>query len=248
MTEPTPTAPALYGERAELYDLLYHWKDYARESERLHALLAAEGVPDGATLLDAACGTGAHLVHLARWYRAGGFDLYPTMLAVARRKLPEAELFEADLRTFRVARPVRACVCLFSAIAYLHGEEDLRRAAGRFAAALAPGGVLIVEPWLALGDFTPGHASMQTYDSAELKLCRQCVARSAGDVSLFDMHWLVARAGGEVEHFVEHHELWMCPRSLMQSAFADAGFDVRYEPDGLMPQRGLFIARRRGGA
>ena len=213
MPEPNRSAHAMYGERAELYDLLYHWKDYAAESERLHALLAAEGVPDGAQVLDAACGTGAHLVHLARWYHASGFDLEPAMLAVARRKLPEAELFEADLRTFRVQRPVRAVVCLFSAIGYLRTEGELRQAAARFAAALAPGGVLVVEPWLAPGDFRPGYASMQTYDAPELKLCRQCVAAAAGDVSVLDLHWLVARAGAGVEHFVERHELWLCPHA-----------------------------------
>lgn len=245
MQEPRPTAPAIYAERAELYDLIYAWKDYAAEGERLHTLLAAEGVTDGSTVLDAACGTGQHLVQLARWYRAGGFDVSPAMLAIARRKLPDAQLFEADLRDFRVAAPVRAVVCLFSAIGYVMDEEGLRSAARCFARALEPGGVLMVEPWLTREDCTAGFASMQTYDRPELKLCRQSVTRVAGDVTVFDMHWLVARANAGVDHFVERHELWMCPRAVMAAAFEGAGFDVRFEPDGLMPQRGLFIARRR---
>ena len=33
------THDGMYGERAELYDLIYHWKDYAGDSEALHELL-----------------------------------------------------------------------------------------------------------------------------------------------------------------------------------------------------------------
>ena len=90
------TLPRLYGDRAELYDLTYSWKDFAGEAEKLHALLAAEGVAEGARLLDAACGTGAHLAHLARWYDAAGLDLSGEMLAVAPESLvgrPVADLF-----------------------------------------------------------------------------------------------------------------------------------------------------------
>ena len=30
----------LYGERAALYDPIYHWKDYVGEAQRLHELLS----------------------------------------------------------------------------------------------------------------------------------------------------------------------------------------------------------------
>jgi SAM-dependent methyltransferase len=236
---------SIYAERAELYDFIYSWKSYAAEVARVREILAGEGVADGATLLDAGCGTGEHLVHLARTYRASGFDKSPEMVAVARRKLPGVELFEGDFRDFSVATPFRALVSLFSGIGYVHGEAGLRDVAARFAAAVEPTGVLIVEPWLTAEDCAPGFASMHTYDSPELKLCRQAVTRVEGDMSVFDMHWLVARANQGVEHFVEHHELWMCPRATMAAAFEEAGFDVCYEPDGLMKNRGLFVGRRR---
>lgn len=49
--------------------------------------------------LDAACGTGRHAAHLASLgHTVIGVDATPEMLAVAREKLPEAELHEADLR------------------------------------------------------------------------------------------------------------------------------------------------------
>ena len=57
-----------------------------------------DALPVGVAL-DAACGTGRHAEHLASLGHAViGVDATPEMLAVAREKLPDAELHEADLR------------------------------------------------------------------------------------------------------------------------------------------------------
>ena len=44
-------------QSAELYDAIYHFKNYQRESERLRNLIDRL-VPGARTLLDVACGTG----------------------------------------------------------------------------------------------------------------------------------------------------------------------------------------------
>ena len=111
---------AVYEARAELYDRIYSFKDYQSEVERLRAMLQAEGVADGARLLDAACGTGEHLLHLKRFFDVSGFDKNPAMLEVARQKVPDVPLWEADLRDFTVEAPMQAILCLFSSIGYVH--------------------------------------------------------------------------------------------------------------------------------
>ena len=88
MTETLPATDSMYGDRAQLYDLLYHFKDYAAEAEALRALLVAEGVAEGSAVLEAAVGTGEHLSRLARHFAVSGFDLNAGMLAVARTKMP----------------------------------------------------------------------------------------------------------------------------------------------------------------
>src|SRR2546430_11502469 len=50
------------------YDLLYHDKDYAAEARFVAELVRRHGgrPPAGVELLDLACGTGRHLIELAR--------------------------------------------------------------------------------------------------------------------------------------------------------------------------------------
>lgn len=236
----------MYGARAALYDAIYQWKDYRAEAERLRALLGAEGVREGGRILEAACGTGAHLVHLREWYEVAGFDLSEGMLEIARGKLAGVPLFRADMADFALAEPADALLCLFSSIGYVYFEDRLRAAAAAFARAVRPGGALVVEPWITEEDYAPGRLTMQTVDGEDLKLCRAVVANRRGALTVLDFHWLVLRAGApDAEHFVEHHELWMCPRATLLGALEEAGFDVRWEPGGSSKDRGLVIGRRR---
>ncbi|MHC5113044.1 MAG: class I SAM-dependent DNA methyltransferase [Planctomycetota bacterium] len=237
---------AMYRSHARYYDLIYQWKKYDEEAARLHELITAEGVAPEETVLEAACGTGAHLRHLRRWHPVAGFDLNPEMVALAREALPDVELFQADMTDFALPKPVGALLCLFSSIGYVHPRARLDAAARCFAAAVRPGGALIVEPWLDPDTFMDGFPGMDTYGDDDLKLCRMVVSRREGELSVFDFHWLAARRGRPpVEHFVDRHVLWLCPRDELIEAFDAAGFDCRIENDGLMRGRGLIVGRRR---
>jgi daunosaminyl-N,N-dimethyltransferase/N-dimethyltransferase len=231
----------LYGDRAGLYDPIYHFVDYAGGAARLHEVLASEGIADGGRFLEGACGTGSFLDPLSRWYMVAGFDRSPEMLAVARGKLPETPLFEADLAGFEVDRPFDAAGCLFSSIGYLHTDAALAGCARSFARALRPGGVLLIEPWIFRENWREGEPHLQTYESPDLKLCRANVSRSEGDFALLDFHWLVVRQNRGVEHFSERHRLRFWPLQQMEGALGEAGFEVRFIAGG----RGLIIGRRR---
>lgn len=235
---------ALYGSRAELYDKIYAWMDYPSQAEKLRRILHAEGVDDGSSVLEAACGTGAYLVHLRNHFRVSGFDKSEEMLAIARRKLPDTNLYAADMRWFTQPEPARAVVCLFSSIGYLETDGDLDAAARAFAGAVLPGGAVVIEPWLAPNDCVPGHVSMNTVDEPDLKLCRQIFIDVDGDRSTLHMEWLVARRGVGLEHFTEAHTLRLVAHARIVEALERAGLRARYEPDGLMPRRGLVIGRR----
>src|SRR5438132_6970452 len=64
----------MYARSARIYDLLYtgtRIKDYAAEADVLHAIIQRVH-PDARTLLDVACGTGAHLAFLRERYEVAG--------------------------------------------------------------------------------------------------------------------------------------------------------------------------------
>src|SRR5438552_886674 len=116
MLGPPRGGTRLFRSTAHLYDLIYEaaGKDYAAESAELHSLIQARNAT-AASLLDVACGTGAHLAHLGAWYEVAGVDVDPTMLAQARHRLPETvPLIEADMRSFSLGRRFGAVICLFS--------------------------------------------------------------------------------------------------------------------------------------
>lgn len=239
----TASHESLYGRRADLYDRIYHWKDYAKEAEVIHTLLRESGVREGGRVCEAACGTGSYLVHLRDWYEASGCDLNPATLEVARQKVPDVDLFESDMAHLSLKRPVDAILCLFSSIGYVYPEERLRTTAQAFYDNLLPGGVAVVEPWLSPEAGADGHFAQQTYESETLKLCRAGVHRVDGRRSHLAFHWLVTSAQG-VEHFVDEHTLWMYTRAEMVDAFETAGFEVSWRDEGLMPGRGLLVATR----
>ena len=68
-------APGMYGDRAEFYDPIYHWKDYDAEATRLVELLDAADIGEWSRVLDAACGTGEHIRRLRDRYDMSGLDL-----------------------------------------------------------------------------------------------------------------------------------------------------------------------------
>ena len=228
----------MFARSARIYDAVYSWKDYVSEAERVHELVQARK-PGAATLLDVACGTGAHLAELRRWYRCEGVDLDPDLLAVARERLPDVPLHQADMRDFDLGRRFDAVTCLFSSIGYLMTVEGLEAAVAAMARHLEPGGVLVVEPWLTPEAVKIPHVGSVFVDEPELKIARVNTIEVDGRTSSFDFHFLVGTPQG-VEHFVERHELALFTHEEQLAAFRAAGLSVEHDPEGLMG-RGLYI-------
>jgi len=123
MLAPGDQTGAVFENTAQVYDLIYEFngKDYRTESEVIEQLIRLRA-PGAKTLLDVACGTGGHLVHLRQPFDVAGLDLDEGMLDIARRRLPGVELVNGDMRSFDLGRKFDAVVCLFSSIGYLPGR------------------------------------------------------------------------------------------------------------------------------
>jgi SAM-dependent methyltransferase len=236
----------MFARSARFYDAVYSFKDYAAEAARVSALIR-ERCPDARTLLDVACGTGAHLEHLAKEYTVEGLDLDPALLAVAHERFGGVGLHEADMRSFDLGRTFDAVTCLFSAIGYVRGVSELRETAAAMARHLVPGGALVVEPWFAPDAWEAGHFSARFVDEADFKLARMNVSElpKPDGTLVLTFHYLVVSRDG-VEHFTEEHVTTLFTREQYLDAFGSAGLDVVFEPDGLMRGRGLIIGVRSG--
>ena len=228
----------MFSRSADLYDALYDtFKDYRAEAERVRALIG----PDARTVLDVACGTGRHLELLREHYDVVGLDIDPELLAIARSRVPGVELVEADMTNFDLGRRFDAVTCLFSSIGYARDEEHLRAAVAAMGRHVEPGGLLIVEPWLAPEAWRDGHVAMLVLDEPERKIVRMNRADRDGEVSVIDFHYLVGTPE-HVEHFTERHHLGLFTDEQYRAAFAAAGLDVEHDAEGLMG-RGLYLGR-----
>src|ERR1700730_6236580 len=117
----------MFIDSPELYDAIYHFKNYARECDRLRALIH-EVVPGARTILDVACGTGEHAKFLKQHYAVDGIDIKERYLLAARLKNPSGTYTPADMMEFDLARTYDVVTCLFSAIGIARTFERLERA------------------------------------------------------------------------------------------------------------------------
>jgi hypothetical protein len=138
----------LYGH-ARYYDLAFSYRDVAAEVDFVLACARRAGT-DVRRALEIASGPGAHARELGRRGIATvALDLSAPMVALcdekaAREQLP-VEGVVADMRGFSVKQPVDLALNLLTSISYLLEPAELRAHFASVQAALAPGGVYLVE-------------------------------------------------------------------------------------------------------
>ena len=234
----------MFERSAELYDAIYAWKDYAAEAGRLSELVAVHKSSPGNSLLDVACGTGGHFPFLREQFDVEGLDLNEDFVRIARERHPGITIHTGDMVETDLGRQFDVVTCLFSAIGYVKTQDRLDRAVANMARHVAPGGVLIIEPWLSPDTWKGAHQppSVNIADDPEFKAVRMIVWEQDGTIVSSDFHYLVGTPDG-VEHFTERHEVGLFTDEEYCAAFERAGLEVTHDKDGLMG-RGLFIGTR----
>lgn len=137
--------PGEYDVMAELE--AEHWW-YRALRQHLADCLQRYGdrLPPAPNILDAGCGTGENLRFLCEQLRpayAGGFDAATAAIARARRKVPQADLYVSDICQPQLHRAHYDLV-LSCDVLYIPGLEQAQAGMQRIAAALCPGGLLML--------------------------------------------------------------------------------------------------------
>ena len=233
----------MFTKTAQFYDAIYSFKDYEAEAQKLHALIEQHKQSQGNSLLDVACGTGIHLALLREHYNIEGLDLNENLLAIAAERNPGVTLHHADMLDFDLGRRFDVITCLFGAVGYVKTPERLRQALGNMIHHLEPGGVLIVEPWIAPDNFQNGRLHSLFVDEPELKIARMNISRIEDGLAILDFNYMVGTPAG-IDYFTERHEMGLFRHEEFMSVFEANGMEVMYDSEGLM-RRGLYTAVKR---
>jgi SAM-dependent methyltransferase len=234
----------MFSSSTDLYDAIYSWKDYASEAANIRTLIEQE-TPDALSVLDVACGTGEHIRQLLQLksYDVTGIDIEPGFVEIAAAKNPQARFICADMKDFELNTRFDVILCLFSAIGYLRTVDNVQRAILQFARHVAPGGLILVEPWFSPDQWNPSTVHVISTEANDTKVVRMSRSDVNGRISTVDFHYLVGTLA-EIRHFRELHEMGLFTPEEMMVCFEDAGLHVRFDPDGLTG-RGLYIAKPR---
>lgn len=105
-----------YDVLAKFYDRLM--SDSSLRSKRVMRCIERYS-PAASSLLELGCGTGAVLNGLSAVGSLAGIDISPTMLDVARAKLPGADFIQGDISSFALGRTFDIIVCTYDVLNHL---------------------------------------------------------------------------------------------------------------------------------
>lgn len=232
---------SLYSELAPYYDLIYTWKNYKKEVEKINKLIVSYKESNGKDLLEVACGTGHHLQYLKQNFSCTGTDIHQGILNVAKKRIKNVTFKKVDMVDMDLKKNFDVITCLFSSIGYVKTYQNLQASLKNFANHLKTGGVVIIEPWLTKSAYKTGSPHMTAYESDNVKIARLAVSKVKGNVSIMDMHYLIAERNKEVKHFVDRHELGLFELDITLQFMKQVGLKAKFLKNGLMKGRGLFI-------
>jgi ubiquinone/menaquinone biosynthesis C-methylase UbiE len=229
----------MFAKTAKYYDLIYSFKNYEHEAQKIEDLIKQEH-HSARSILDIACGTAEHLKYLSKDFQVDGIDLEPEFVEISQKKIPSGRFWVENMSDFELGVRYDVVQCLFSSIGYLKEPQQVVNSFECFKKHLNPGGVIIVEPWFSPNQWEIGKSHMVTVDQPDLKICRMSISEREGTLSKIQFHYLIGRPQG-VEHLTEVHELVLYTPKDMLSFFEQANLAVKYDPVGIFG-RGLYTA------
>lgn len=230
-----------YNELAQYYNLIYSWKDYQQEADKVKSLIKKYKRSDGYDLLEVACGTGKHIPYLKEEFSILATDGSQAMLSVAKKNIPDVTFKKADMIRLDLGKKFDVILCLFSSIGYVKTYNNLNKTIQNFSQHLKTGGVVIIEPWFTETSYIIGLPIMKIYDGESIKIATLSVSQRRNILSVMDMHYLIAEKNQKVKHFIERHELAMFDIDKMLDIMTQNQLKAKFLKSGLMKGRGLCI-------
>lgn len=231
----------LYRELAKYYDLIYHWKDYKKETNKIKKLISKYKKSDGKKLLDVACGTGHHLKYLKNDFSCIGVDLSKDMLKIAKMNVKGVIFKQGEMVNFKLNKKFDVIVCLFSSIGYAKTHSKLRKTIKNISEHLKLGGVLIIEGWITKSKFKHGYIHLDVTNGKNVKIARMHFSKIRKNISVLDEHYLIGEENKGVRYLKDKHELGLFDVKDLLKTMKQSDLKAKFLKKGFMKDRGIYI-------
>jgi SAM-dependent methyltransferase len=226
-----------YDRIAKYYDYIQRGLTrYEKEALEMDGLFRPQGVE---TILDIACGTGSHVVELAKLgYRCTGQDSSPAMLEPAKKKARENDLaiefVKGDMCAYGLKRRFDAVLALY-AFTSLVDDEEFRAGLTNAGKAVREGGLLYLNLLNAEGEGAeqmadPGSPSAFFMDvvvnQAGIRLARLNQAVFHGEIQDWTAIYLIDEGEG-LHWIVDQRQLRFHYLDQVKQELKQAGFSVK---------------------
>jgi len=224
-----------YDKLARYYDLIQRGLvDYRAEARTMHDIFRHYGVH---TVLDMACGTGAHLLELANLgYQCFGIDLSPEMIELAREKAQVQDLSiefrRGDMLTYQFDQTFDAVLGLYAPTT-LVSDENFRTGLANARRAVRDGGFFYVN--LLNADFEGAEQARSAFSAFYLdvvvnepgiRLVRFNQITFSGDIQNWTAAYLIDEGDG-VDMIVGTDQLRFHHLESVKEELARVGFEFR---------------------
>ena len=129
------------------------------------------------------------------------------MLSIAKKKLSGTRLIKGDMAKINLKKKFDAVLCLFSSIGYARNYKNFDRIIKNFSRHLKKGGVLIINPWFDKKNFKANKTNVGNYEDEKTKITRMYYTEKKGNLSILNLHFLIADKGKDIKYVKDRHEL-----------------------------------------
>jgi SAM-dependent methyltransferase len=219
---------------SKYYDILYADKDYEKECNFIEEIFRRYSSAKPIKILDVGCGTGGHLVHLARkGYEVVGIDKSELMAQIAEEKIRKynlrAKIMVADVLDFNLDEKFDACISMFAVIDYVIKTDDIIEAFKNIRRHLKQGSLLIFDYWYGPAVLTIRPSSrVKVIEKDGIKLIRTVVPEldTFNHIQRSNYYLLAIKDGMVIDEVREVHVLrYLFPQELIHY-LNEAGFKV----------------------
>ena len=215
----------IYEQAAQLYDLMCS----GREKE---ADFYASYLNVGRRFLEVACGTGMLSEHLVRrGFIVTGIDNCLDMIDIFRRRVPQSDCFECDMRDFTLDQEFDLVAVPYNSLCHMTTREEITETLRCLHRHCAPGGRLI----FSIRNFSPSHhpaewagLAIPHYFDEETQTITQIhrTIEYKADVNKLNLTWNVMDLTRKVLHERHVIEINLFDTDTILECVADAGFQV----------------------